>query len=76
MLQKKKIASGYGSAASETFNTAQLWCQIVILHFHLPLPLLLFFISPDFFLGAFDLFSIVIVQAFHAQTFQVRVIQP
>lgn len=65
-----------GQLPAKPSTPAPLWCQIVILRFHLPRPFLLFFISPDFFLGAFDLFSIVIVQAFHAQTFQVRVIQP
>lgn len=77
MLQKKNKAHLDSGQLPENLKTpVLLWCQIVMLCFHLPLQFLLFFISPDFSLWAFDLFSIVIIQAFHARTFQVGVIQP
>lgn len=64
MLQKSHLDMGQVPANPSIL--APIWCQIVILLFHLPQQFLLFLISLGFFLRAFDLFSIVIIQAFHA----------
>ena len=70
MLKKKKKKENphldVGQPPANPPPLAPRWCQIVTFLFHLPQRFLLFFISLDFFLWAFDLFSIVIIQAFHA----------